>query len=87
MLKDKGKRSWTRFYKFQDNIALGRANNGAVVQAAVTYIFAKMVSFIIVRNSVVIQAFHYLNTHWKTSGANTIQRNIAHLIAQLPAFM
>ena len=26
MLKDKGKRSWTRFYKFQDNIALGRAN-------------------------------------------------------------
>jgi MoaA/NifB/PqqE/SkfB family radical SAM enzyme len=27
MLKDKGKRSWTRFYKFQDNIAQGKANN------------------------------------------------------------
>lgn len=26
-LRDAGKRSWTRFYKFQDNIALGQANN------------------------------------------------------------
>jgi MoaA/NifB/PqqE/SkfB family radical SAM enzyme len=27
LLRDKGKRSWTRFYKFQDNIAQGRSNN------------------------------------------------------------
>jgi hypothetical protein len=26
-LRNLGKRSWTRFYKFQDNIALGKANN------------------------------------------------------------
>src|SRR5262249_24986392 len=26
-LREAGKRSWTRFYKFQDNIALGQANN------------------------------------------------------------
>jgi MoaA/NifB/PqqE/SkfB family radical SAM enzyme len=26
-LRDKGKKSWTRFYKFQDNIAAGKANN------------------------------------------------------------